>query len=113
MQTNMNYVSVARDAAEEYIKECNFDTVITDEMVDDKGKVMCAVYQSKSQYNGIRSSIAYLYTLARVQQPAEIQKEISTFLKGMDRMPLKDTGHKKFHHLIIIASDNQNTDETA
>ena len=85
MRTNMNYVSVARDAAEEYIKECNFDTVITDEMVDDNGKVRCAVYQSKSQYNGIRSSIAYLYTLARVQQPAEIQKEISTFLKGMDR----------------------------
>lgn len=85
MQTNMNQVWVARDAAEAYIKEINSDVVVTDEMVNNIGKVKCSVYQSKSQYNGIRSSIAYLYTLARVQQPQVMQKEISTFLKGMDR----------------------------
>ena len=53
MQTNMNQVWVARDAAEAYIKEINSDVVVTDEMVNNIGKVKCSVYQSKSQYNGI------------------------------------------------------------
>ena len=42
-------------------------------------------FQSKSQYNGIRSALAYLFTLARVQQPTTLTDEMSTFLKGLDR----------------------------
>ncbi|KAL7527694.1 hypothetical protein ACHAXR_003680, partial [Thalassiosira sp. AJA248-18] len=82
MTTNMNHVWVDRSVAEEHLNECNVPSQINDDMVNEKGKVECQVYQSKSQYNGIRSSLAYLYTLARVPK---FTKELSTYLKGMDR----------------------------
>ena len=54
-------------------------------MVNDQGQVKCSIYQSSSQYSGIRCSISYLYKLARVPQPQEMIREMSTFMSGMDR----------------------------
>lgn len=88
MLTCINYMYVYRSAAEEYIiRTCNLDISITDEMIrESDGEVQVTTMQSKSQYNGIRSALAYLFTLARVQAPTTLlTRELSTFLKGMDR----------------------------
>lgn len=80
MQTCTNEVLVDRDNAEEYLKETGQDiSAITDDMVTDSGQIMCSVYRSSLQYSGVRSAIAYLYKLARVLMPIEMQKELSTF----------------------------------
>lgn len=86
MLTYINYMYVYRSAAEEYIRTCNLYISITDEMIrESDGKDQVITMQSKSQYNGIRSALAYLFTLARVQAPTTLTRELSTFLKGMDR----------------------------
>ena len=86
MLTYINYMYVYRSAAEEYIRTCNLYISITDEMIrKSDGKDQVITMQSKSQYNGIRSALAYLFTLARVQAPTTLTRELSTFLKGMDR----------------------------
>ena len=84
-QTSMKEVWVGRDAAEEYIKAAQINQSVTDEMVNSDGQVKCSIYQSPSQYSGIRSSISYLYKLARVPQPEELSREMSTFISGMER----------------------------
>ena len=85
MQVGMNEVWVDRDAAEAYIKDARLGSAVTDEMVNNDGKVKCMVYQSASQYSGIRSAIAYLYKLARVPVPEDMTREIAMFLSGMER----------------------------
>ena len=87
MLTRINCTWIDPSAAEEYIKTCkNLDVTITQDMIRKLGgKVQVTTMQSKSQYNGIRSALAYLFTLARVQQPTTSTDEMSTFLKGLDR----------------------------
>lgn len=85
MQTSTKDVWVDRAAAEEYLKAIKSNQAITDEMMNDRDQVRCSIYQSSAQYSGIRSAIAYLYKLARVQMPLEMASEMSTYLAGMDR----------------------------
>ena len=83
MQMSKKEVWVDRHLAEAYIKAANLDQVITDDMVNDQGQVKCSVYQSSSQYSGIRSCIVYLYRFAGVAQPEEMSREMSSFMAGM------------------------------
>jgi len=87
MLTRINCTWIDPSAAEEYIKTCkNLDVTITQDMIRKLGgKVQVTTMQSKSQYNGIRSALVYLFTLAHVQQPTTLTDEMSTFLKGLDR----------------------------
>ena len=85
MRINCTWIDPS--AAEEYTKTCkNLDVTITQDMTRKLGgKVQVTTMQSKSQYNGIRSALVYLFTLAHVQQPTTLTDEMSTFLKGLDR----------------------------
>ena len=75
MLTYINYMYVYRSAAEEYIRTCNLYISITDEMIrESDGKDQVITMQSKSQCNGIRSALAYLFTLARLQAPTTLTR---------------------------------------
>ncbi|KAL7524807.1 hypothetical protein ACHAXR_003117, partial [Thalassiosira sp. AJA248-18] len=85
MNLNQNEVLVDREAAEQYNKAAGKDVTITEEMVNNEGKVKCLVYQSGSQYSGTRSALAYLYKLACVPTPEKMAREVAKFLQGMER----------------------------
>ena len=52
-------------------------------MIVGKDKVRVKVYQSESQYSGIRNALAYVYTSARVPMP--FRSELGIYLKGVGR----------------------------
>jgi hypothetical protein len=71
--TKYNVHEVDRSAAESYLKAIrdggDESCEITPDMVVGEDKVRVQVYQSLSQYSGIRNAIAYVYTVARVPMP--------------------------------------------
>ena len=73
------------DNVEEHLIEIRSNEIITVDMVESNGRVKCMVHQSRSQYEGIRSTINRVYILARVQIPEITKREISTFIAGIER----------------------------
>lgn len=80
MQTKKNNVWVDLENAQQ------LDVTITDEMINDEGKVKCTVYQSLSHFCSIWYSIVYLYKIARVPLPEDMSSEMTMFLRDMDRI---------------------------
>ena len=85
MEKKYNVVEVDRGAAIKYLREIGKGDAITPEMEVGEGKVRLQIYQSNSQFSGIRSGVAYVYKSARVPQPSEMSKELSLFINGMKR----------------------------
>ena len=87
--TKYNVHEVDRSAAESYLKAVHDGSdesfeITSDMLVEGEGdKVRVKVYQSYSQYSGIRNAIAYVYTMARVPMP--FQSELCLYLKGAAR----------------------------
>ena len=95
MMGKYNTTFVDRSSAEEYLKAtsgADGDTVvITDDMVNDDGKVLVQVQQSTAMYEGIRSAITHMYTLCRVPMPEEMKKDLSTLVAGFERSGASET----------------------
>jgi hypothetical protein len=98
MMGKYNTTFVDRSSAEEYLKATSGaddnTAVITDDMVNDDGKVLVQVQQSTAMYEGIRSAITHMYTLCRVPMPEEMKKDLSTLVAG-----LKEVVPVKLRHL--------------
>ena len=61
MASEINASYVEEGGAEGHLRAIERDGIITAYMVDNNGKVKCMVYQSISQYRGIRSAINHVY----------------------------------------------------
>ncbi len=84
MNTKFNVVEVDRSSAEAYLKEIHDGSCdITTDMEVGDGKMRVKVFQSESQYSGIRSALAYVYTTARVSMP--FASELGIYIKGVSR----------------------------
>ena len=96
MMGKYNTTFVDRSSAEEYLRatssvENNINAVITDDMVNDDGKVLVQVQQSTAVYEGIRSAITHVFTLCRVPMPEEMRKNLSTLVAGFERSGASET----------------------
>jgi len=60
------------------------------------------VLQSASSYEGVRSAIAYLYRISKVERPAELQSQMSQLLAGSKR-----TGRKEKQGLALKISEGK------
>ncbi|KAL7550473.1 LOW QUALITY PROTEIN: hypothetical protein ACHAWF_014863 [Thalassiosira exigua] len=86
MATKFNVVEVDRDTAATYLRAIGKGGAITEEMTEGAGgRVRLEVYQSESQFSGIRSAIGYVYKSARVPMPDEMANEMSIFINGLKR----------------------------
>jgi len=86
MATKTNIVIVDRDNALAYMKAIGKpNPTISNEMEAPGEKVRLQIYQSTSTISAIRSSVGYMYKLARVEQPQKMQSEMSLFVNGMKR----------------------------
>ena len=86
MTTKASVVIVDRDSALAYMKEVGLPTpTITADMEAQDGKVRLQIYQKTGTISAIRSSVGYMFKLARVDQPEKLQKEMSVFVNGMKR----------------------------
>ncbi len=84
MVMKANVVIVDRDNAIDYMKEIGKpNPTITQEMEAPNGKVRLQIYRSTSTISAIRSAISYMFKLARVDQPQDMQNELS-FVNGME-----------------------------
>jgi len=83
MDTKFNVEVVDRGAAEAYLKDVRdgICEITPDMEVGDKVRVK--VFQSESQYSGIRCALAYVYTSARVTMP--FASELGIYIKGVGR----------------------------
>ena len=86
MTTKYNVVEVDKDAAIKYLREIGKGEQVTNQMQTGPRKVKVEVYQSESQFSGIRSAIAYVYKAARVAMPDDMSRELSLFIEGMKRI---------------------------
>ena len=83
MASKYNIVEVERSCAEKYMTEMKITDEITSDMVVENGRVRLKVFQSIDQYNGIRSAVAWVYKVARVEMP--FAQELGTYIKGITR----------------------------
>ena len=83
MASKYNIVEVERSCAEKYMKEMKIEDEITSDMVVEDGRVRLKVFQSIDQYNGIRSAVAWVYKVARVEMP--FAQELGTYILGITR----------------------------
>ena len=88
--TKYNVHEVDRSAAESYLKAVrdgsgeSFEITSAMEVEGEGDKVRVKVYQSFSQYSGIRNAIAWVYTLTRVGE-MPFKSELRLYLKGAAR----------------------------
>ena len=84
MAGKSNEVEVDRNCAVAYLKDINDGEVnITDDMDAGNGKIRVRVYQSVSAYNAVRSAVAWVYKLARVEMP--FANDIGIYINGLKR----------------------------
>ena len=83
MTTKFNVAEVERSCAEKYLKALKLPEEITSDMVVEGGRVRLKVFQSVDQYNGMRSAIAWVYKVARVEMP--FAQDFGTYIKGITR----------------------------
>jgi len=85
MAEKSNEVEVDRKCAIEYLKAINDggEINITDDMDAGNGKLRVIVYQSESAYNGLRSAVAWVYKLARMEMP--FANNIGIYINGLKR----------------------------
>ena len=67
---------VDKQIAEQYLRDRNKDVTLLESAAVGDSKVKLAVQQSASQYEGIRSSISYLYKMTRVMMPDEMANNL-------------------------------------
>ena len=78
-----------RDSAKSYIKQTKLNSKIDKKHVVD-GKVLVSTQQSQSQYDGIRSAIVLLYTLTHIAVPSDFDKEMKTYIAGLQQTGIKE-----------------------
>ena len=81
---------VDKEIAEQYLRDKNKDVTLLESAAVGNSKVKLAVQQSASQYEGIRSSISYLYKMTRVVMPDEMANNLRSFIAGQRRTGSKE-----------------------
>ena len=81
---------VDKQIAEQYLRNRNKDLTLLESAAVGHSKVKLAVQQSASQYEGIRSSISYLYKMTRVMMPDEMANNLRSFIAGQRRTGTKE-----------------------
>ena len=85
MAPKLNVAYMENDDVEEHLRAIESNKVINSDMVYSNGKVKFMVHKSSYQYGGIKSAINCIYSLAKVQMPERMKRELSTFIVVMDK----------------------------
>ncbi|GFH55956.1 hypothetical protein CTEN210_12433 [Chaetoceros tenuissimus] len=85
MSQKFNPTYVSKSSAVQYLRENSLSTEIPAEYINEGGQVRVQIQQSPEAYNGIRSAIVHMYNQCRVEMPADMKKDLSIFIAGIDR----------------------------
>lgn len=97
MATKHKFETVDQKLAKEFQKEVlaitgGEDTMIEDRLIDQNidvnGEVRVLIRQDSATYDGIRSSIAFLYRESGVLMPPEMDSSLCLYIKGSKRLNL-------------------------
>ena len=90
MVTKRKTIAINQNVAITAMKKNDTDFVglVSSDVVD--GNVLALVQQSASQYEGIRSAVAYLYKATRIFMPKDMSKRLSNFIAGQRRTGVKE-----------------------
>ena len=95
---------VDKEIAEQYLRDKNKDVTLLESAAVGNSKVKLVVQQSASQYEGIRSSISYLYKMTRVVMPDEMANNLRSVIAGQRR-----TGSKEKQDLGLTILEGKRT----